>query len=168
MTAESLLSHLTEFGGTDLKHCPALAVKLFNELNNKVEFIYEHGQVTCEEMKLTYLKKMVDHTKFAVVHCNDGLQHTSAASSSPSIILSIYGRNFLPLAYSLHKIRVHLRWDEDGKIIVDVMHWYELKNLKALYDGPVMSLVYRAEYTWIYIKAKMLFLAEPKRDLAPK
>ena len=84
MTAESLLSHLTEFGGTDLKHCPALAVKLFNELNNKVEFIYEHGQVTCEEMKLTYLKKMVDHTKFAVVHCNDGLQHTSAA------IISIY------------------------------------------------------------------------------
>ena len=58
-----------------------------------------------------------------------GLQHTSAALSSPSIILSIYGRNFLPLAYSLQKIGVHI--DEDGKIIVDVMHWYEL-NLKAL------------------------------------
>ena len=69
MTAESLLSHLTEFGGTDLKHCPALAVKLFNELNNKVEFIDEHGQVTCEEKKLTYLKKMWSTTKFAVVHC---------------------------------------------------------------------------------------------------
>ena len=77
----------------------------------------------------------------------DGLQHTSAASSSPSIILSIYGRNFLPLAYSLQKIGVHI--DEDGKIIVDVMHWYEL-NLKALYG--LMSLVYCAVYTWIYIR----------------
>ena len=61
MTADSLLSHLIEFGGTDLKDRPALAVKMFNELNNRVEFIDEHGQVTCEEKKLTYLKKMVDH-----------------------------------------------------------------------------------------------------------
>ena len=79
----------------------------------------------------------------------DGLQHTSAASSSPSIILSsVYGRNFLPLAYSLQKIGAHMHIDEDGKIIVDVMHWYEL-NSKALYG--LMSLVYCAVYTWIYI-----------------
>jgi len=86
----------------------------------------------------------------------DGLQHTSAASSSPSIILSIYGRNFLPLAYSLQKIGVHI--DEDGKIIVDVMHWYEL-NLKALYG--LMSLVYCAVYTWIYINGLVDYIRMP-------